>query len=145
MRTHIEERKSRMAEWREKFGGTPAKVMIVDDDPTIRDLWTAIVMDAMPKATVVHAIDGETAVLIAETIAPDVMVMDIQMSGMGGLTATTKLKAKASTARIPIIAVTGSTFSTQDILNAGCDRYMTKPVDPDRLIREILGVLRLVA
>jgi CheY-like chemotaxis protein len=120
-----------------------SKILIVDDDATVRDLWKAVLARAMPHAELATAADGATALRLAQATTPDVVLMDLQMPGMSGLETTARLKAERATARVPVIAVTGAVYSVQQVLDAGCDGYLTKPVDADRLLREVGRALRV--
>jgi two-component system cell cycle response regulator DivK len=69
----------------------------------------------------------------------DLIVMDIQLPGMDGLEATTKLKAEPATASIPVIAVTSYAMAgdREKALAAGCSGYVTKPIDKTIFLAEI--------
>ena len=69
----------------------------------------------------------------------DLIVMDIQLPGMDGLEATTKLKAEPATAQIPVIAVTSYAMAgdRDKALAAGCSGYVTKPIDKTIFLAEI--------
>jgi CheY-like chemotaxis protein len=84
---------------------------------------------------------------IAEVSAPDLILMDIGMPGLDGLGATRRLREHTTLRLIPVVALTA--FSTEGFrraaYDAGCDGYLTKPVDFDRLnelIRRLLPVRR---
>ena len=70
---------------------------------------------------------------------PDLIVMDIQLPGMDGLEATRKLKEQATTADIPVIAVTSYAMKgdREKALAAGCAGYVTKPIDKKTFIDEV--------
>lgn len=116
-------------------------VLVVDDDSAIAELWQAILWSA-PGLCAVTASDGDEAVRLARQIQPDVVVMDLAMPGTDGLTATQRLKADPLTAEIPVIAVTGSGYSPEGALEAGCDGYMCKPLSGRQLVEGIQRVLR---
>ncbi len=97
-------------------------------------------------AEVWTAENGEEAVRIAATSAPDVILMDCQMPGMDGLEATRRIRAAAGEGggrRVPIIALTAFATSNyrEDCLRAGMDRFVAKPVGGNALVAEIASLL----
>lgn len=74
---------------------------------------------------------------------PELVLMDMQLPGMDGLTATRRLKEDPATARIPVIAITAFAMlgDKERILAAGCDAYLAKPFDYEGLLDTIDGVL----
>ena len=87
----------------------------------------------------IEATDGELGVATALAEVPDLILMDIQLPGMDGLEATTKLRAQPSTAEIPVIAVTSYAMAgdRDKALAAGCSGYVTKPIDKTIFLAEI--------
>jgi CheY-like chemotaxis protein len=73
---------------------------------------------------------------------PDVILVDLSLPGMDGLTLVLKLKADPETRAIPIVAVTAyaDRFNERDVLAAGCDAYVVKPIDTRKLPRLISDV-----
>jgi CheY-like chemotaxis protein len=73
--------------------------------------------------------------------------MDLCLPGMDGLTLTRKLKADEKTRHITIVALTASAMKGDDVnaFNAGCDGYITKPINTRELPRQISGFLKRVA
>jgi len=90
---------------------------------------------------VYRAFDGNEAVSIAESDPPDLILMDIKMPGMDGLTATRILRDKGLT--IPIVALTAYAFDSdrEKALDAGCNNFITKPVLPDTLKKMVMVYL----
>jgi CheY-like chemotaxis protein len=117
-------------------------VLIADDDPAMAELWRAILTRSAPSLCAVTAEDGAEAVRIARQMRPDVVLMDLAMPGTDGFAATQALKRDPATSGIPVIAVTGSVFASQRVLDVGCAGYLTKPVAPAVLVSEIARVLR---
>ena len=84
-----------------------------------------------------RARNGQEAVELAETEKPDLILMDLKMPVMDGLEATRLIKAK--TPDLPIIALTANAFDSDRYaaLEAGCDDFLSKPVNADRCIQTI--------
>src|SRR5262245_21098171 len=84
---------------------------------------------------VLEASDGEQAVRMAVEARPVVILMDLSLPKLDGLSATRKIRQKKGLKRIPIVAVSAhdSPESRNEALEAGCDEYVTKPIDFDNL------------
>ena len=76
------------------------------------------------------AVDAETGLTLARTEVPDLILMDVQLPGMDGLTATALLKDDSITAAIPVIALSALAMKAdqEKARTAGCDAYIVKPV-----------------
>jgi two-component system cell cycle response regulator DivK len=79
----------------------------------------------------IEAGTGERAVELANEHAPDLILMDVQLPGIGGIEALARLRADAHTASIPVVAVTAQAMDgdRERLLGAGFDGYMPKPID----------------
>ncbi|HET9986768.1 MAG TPA: response regulator [Longimicrobiales bacterium] len=88
---------------------------------------------------VIEARDGEEGVARARQDLPDLILMDISIPKIDGWEATQRLKADAATDAIPIIALTAHALEEdrQKALQAGCDGYLAKPVEPRRVVQEV--------
>ena len=117
------------------------RILIVDDNATNLKL-VAYLMKAHGY-DVDSALDAEGALEAIERRRPEVILMDIQLPGIDGLELTRRLKADPCTRDIVIIAVTAYAMKgDQDkALAAGCDEYITKPIDtralPDTIARHL--------
>jgi len=119
-----------------------AIVLIIEDNPINRD----VLGRRLEKRgySVRFAEDGPTGVEAAQALMPDVILMDIGLGElMDGWEATRRIKARPSTAKIPIIALTASAFESdrRNSLAAGCCDFDTKPVDLVRLLGKIENAL----
>ena len=112
-------------------------ILIVDDDPDAR----AMLGQALRGAGFValDAPDGETGLQSARAAAPDLVLMDAVMPGMGGFEACKRLKAQPDTAHIPVMFMTGLSDSEHVVegFRVGGVDYVTKPVVLDELIARI--------
>ena len=84
---------------------------------------------------VVEATDGEEAIKLAVTEHPELILMDLSLPKLDGLAATRKIRQQDGLGRVPIVAVSAhdSPGSRSEALAAGCDEYVTKPIDFDQL------------
>ena len=119
---------------------TKKKVLIVDDEPNVRRLSRTILSK---NFDVVEAEDGKQAIEIANTQQPDVILMDMMMPRMDGLTACHVIKNDPATKSIPVIMVTAIGFELNIKLSQqmGATGYVTKPFTPKDLLDKIVQVL----
>ncbi|MFD6111932.1 response regulator [Streptomyces yangpuensis] len=117
---------------------TPIKVMIADDQMMVRQGFT-VLLDAQPDIEVVgQAVDGADAVAKVAELAPDVVLMDIRMPGMGGIEATSVIT------RVPDSAVKVLVLTTFDLdeyvyeaLRAGASGFLLKDASADQLAEAV--------
>lgn len=109
------------------------KILIVEDNENNRSLFRDILTFHGYDITV--ACDGKEGVEIARELAPDLILMDIQMPGMDGITAGTLLKADPATSGLKIVALTSFAMQgdREKILAAGFDGYLSKPISTREL------------
>ena len=112
-------------------------ILIADDTTDTRDLYAEYFRTRGFVA--VTAADGAAAVQVALEQVPDVVVMDLAMPQIDGLTATKKIKADARTRRTRVILLTGYPMDTiaRKASEVGVDRYLTKPCLPEELQRHV--------
>lgn len=118
------------------------KILLVEDNPQNRYLVTFLL--EKNGYEVVSAEDGEQAVAAVEEHRPDIILMDVQLPRLDGYDATRRIKADERFRDIPLIALTAHSMKDDrgKALAAGCDDYITKPVDAEGLlskIHELLG------
>jgi len=120
----------------------PARILIVDDNPTNLKLASDVLESH--DFTIERAVDAEQAQAVLERVVPDLILMDIALPGMDGLTFTRKLKADASLKHIPIVALTAFAMKGDDqkAIDAGCTGYISKPIDTRRLAQQVLTFLQ---
>ncbi len=118
-----------------------AMILIVDDNAA--NLKLARVVLAAEGYDVHTANDAEEALRILPTIAPRLILMDIQLPDMDGLELTRQLKADPRYRNLVIVALTAYAMKGDDekARKAGCDGYVTKPIDPDTLPTIVAGFL----
>ena len=108
---------------------TKAKILMVDDNPGNMKLLSFILGKQGYEVRI--AGDAEQALSVLEEFKPRLILMDVQLPGMDGLELTRRLKADPAYADVVIVAVTASAMKgdEQQALAAGCDGYITKPID----------------
>ncbi len=89
-----------------------------------------------------EARDGETAVKLAEETMADLMLMDINMPGMGGLQATREIKRRMPSASIVMLTASDQDQVLWDSIVAGAEAYLVKTVDPSQFLRQIRSRLK---
>ena len=119
-----------------------SKILYVEDNLANRLLVKRILEAA--GHTVLEAVDGLEGIRVAQETIPDLILMDINIPGMDGYEATTKLKGIPELKNTPIIALTAKVMAgdREMALTAGCDGYIPKPIDVDMLpsqVDEFLG------
>lgn len=116
-------------------------VLIIDDNPT--NLKVVRVLLSVEGYDVKTATDAEEAVRVLKTFRPRLILMDLQLPGMDGLRLTRRLKADPATKDIRVLAVTAYAMKgdEQKALEAGCDGYVTKPIDTRALPAIVAGFL----
>jgi putative two-component system response regulator len=124
---------------------SPARILIVDDMPENLDILAGLLE---PEGYSVNtARDGMEAVEMALADPPDLVLMDVSMPRMTGLEACRRLKADERTQLVPILLITGlgAREDRIDGIAAGCDDFLTKPVDFEQLIARTRSALRTKA
>jgi two-component system cell cycle response regulator DivK len=116
-------------------------ILIVDDIVDNRQMYAEYLEHKGYR--VEQARTGIEAVLLAETVRPAIILMDLSMPGMDGWEATRRLKANPRTAAIRILVVTGHVVGTAErrAREAGADGFLIKPCLPDDLVAKIAVML----
>jgi signal transduction histidine kinase/FixJ family two-component response regulator len=123
--------------------GNGRRLLIVDDHAPNRRLLVDIFADS--GFDLREAADGVEALAVSEDYAPDVVIIDLVMPGMDGLTLIRHLRERESVDHRPIIANSASAFDSdrQAALAAGADRFLAKPLDPQQLLDTVRELLEL--
>jgi CheY-like chemotaxis protein len=116
-------------------------VLIVDDHPINLKLASEVLLAS--DYDVVVAADAEQAQHVLTTLVPDLILMDIALPGMDGLTLTKIIKADARLRRVPVVALTAYAMRGDELKasDAGCNGYITKPVDTRSLLEEVSALI----
>jgi two-component system cell cycle response regulator DivK len=116
----------------------PRKILIVEDNVNNRSLlWDILIFHGYEVAV---AADGQEGVNLARELMPDLILMDVQMPGMDGMTAGRILKGDPATSVLKIIALTSFAMrgDQEKFLAAGFDGYLSKPIST----RELPGLVK---
>jgi Response regulators consisting of a CheY-like receiver domain and a winged-helix DNA-binding domain len=121
-------------------GSPEARLVVVDDEPSIRDLLTASLRFAGFE---VHAAgSGNEALHLVRTVEPDLVVLDVMLPDMDGFTVTRRLREQGR--HVPVVFLTARDAPTDAVqgLTVGGDDYVTKPFSLEELVARIRAVLR---
>ena len=116
------------------------KVLLVEDTEDNRQMMRRLL--EMSGYQVVEAINGEEAVRLAAKELPHIILMDLSLPLIDGLTATRRIRGVPGLSKVPIVAVSAHDTADfhSDALAAGCNAYITKPIDYPEL-EEIVNSL----
>lgn len=118
-----------------------ARLLYVEDNEMNRDVLSRRLQRRGYEVLI--AVDGQQGLTMAASEKPDLILMDMSLPVIDGWETTRRLKASPETRKIPIIGLTAHAMSTDraKCLEAGCDDYDTKPVELQRLLEKIEGLL----
>ena len=118
-----------------------AKILLVEDNEMNRDMLSRRLERRGYQVAV--AVDGEQGVAMAQSEAPDLILMDMSLPVLNGWEAARQLKAASETRAIPIIALTAHAMlgDREKAIEAGCDDFDTKPIELPRLLDKIEALL----
>ena len=113
------------------------RILVVDDKAENRMLLNRLLTDV--GFTIAEAGNGRESIYLWSTWQPDLILMDIHMPIMNGIDATIEIKKQSQANPIPIIALTASAFaeSKLEVLKAGCDDFLSKPIEDTLLFERI--------
>ncbi len=116
-----------------------AKILVIDDEPSITNLVTAYLKPEGYEVFV--ASDGNTGLKSARTFKPDLIILDVMLPGMDGIELLSRLRRESE---VYVIMLTARAEETDKVvgLSVGADDYMTKPFSPRELVARVKAVLR---
>lgn len=121
---------------------SPIRILLADDHIVVRHGLKLLIDDQPDMTVIAEAGDGESAVRRAQELKPDVIVMDISMPGMNGLTATRKLRELQVGAAIVTLTRHTDDAYLQELLRAGVTGYVLKQSAPTELLQAIRAAAR---
>jgi len=115
-------------------------VLVIEDHPTDRKLMSVVLK--MEGHVVHESASAESAIDAILTTTPDVILLDLRLPGMDGMALVRQLKANPETSGIPIVVVTAfpESYPREDLLAAGCDAYIAKPINTRQLPNQLREV-----
>ena len=122
--------------------GSVAKILVVEDNQDNREMVVKVLK--FNGYEVIEAVDGEEGIEKAKTEAPDLILLDIYLPKMDGYEVAKRLKGDTDLRDIPVIALTAHAMkgNREQALAAGCDGYISKPIDIRELPKQIEQFLR---
>ena len=117
-------------------------VLVVDDEPMARTLLRLMLVRAGFEVT--EAEDGFDALAKLKENSPDVMILDVMMPGIDGFSVCEAVREASTTSELPIIMLSAKTDleSVNKGLKLGANKYLTKPISPEELTRQVRNVLQ---
>jgi CheY-like chemotaxis protein len=112
-------------------------VLVIEDHATDRKLMSVVLK--MDGHVVHERTSAEEAAEAIVAVAPDIVLLDLRLPGMDGLTLIRQLKASEATRHVPVVVVTAypDHYPREELLAAGCDAYFAKPIDTRELPRQL--------
>ncbi len=112
-------------------------IMVIEDNAKSMELFRILLKKG--KYKILEATEAETGIAMAKKHKPDLILMDIQLPGMDGLSATRILKDHTDLKSIPVVGLSSYAMESdfQKALEAGCDGYITKPIDTRSFLKTI--------
>ena len=130
----------------ESFLNKELKILAIDDNQDNLVTLRAVVSDAIPRARVITALDGNSGINLALTENPDVILLDIVMPVLDGLEVCRKLKQDKRISHIPVIMLTALKTDRQTrikALDAGAESFLAKPLDEVELIAQVKAMAKI--
>lgn len=118
-----------------------ATMLVIDDNPINLKLASEVL--EIEGYRVVRATDAEAALQLLQTLTPDLILTDIGLPGIDGLTLVRRLRRDPRLGRIPMVALSAfaMTGDAQRALDAGCDGYVAKPIDTRTFAAQVSAYL----
>ena len=113
------------------------RILIIEDNE--QNIYLLTILLEKSGFDIVQAKDGKTGLELAALENPDLILLDIQLPVMDGFEVARQFKQNKKTADIPIVAVTSYAMvgDRENVLAAGCEGYLEKPINPDTFIDQI--------
>ncbi|MFI7076867.1 response regulator [Micromonospora sp. NPDC049903] len=120
----------------------PVRLLIVDDHPVVRDGLRGMFTGDPGFEVLGEAADGAEALALAEALRPDVVLMDLRMPGMDGVTAIGRLAASGSPAKVLVLTTYDTDADVLPAIEAGATGYLLKDAPREELVRAVRAAAR---
>ena len=120
------------------MAGSPATVLICDDEPSLRELIRVSLVGPYRFA---EADDGEQSLEIARRLRPEVVILDMMMPRRSGLEVLAELRGDEAFAGTAVIVLTAQPGTREEALREGADLVMVKPFEPEQIMAAVEEVL----
>jgi DNA-binding NarL/FixJ family response regulator len=117
------------------------RILIVDDHPLTRDALAAL-LEQQGFDVIGEAASGEEAITEAETLQPDLVLLDLTMPGMDGLTALPRIREEAPAAEVVVLTASDAEENLLAAIRAGASGYLLKTEPPEQIAAFLRGVAR---
>jgi len=119
-----------------------ARILVIEDN--LHNMYLCSYILKKSNHEVLQAYCGPDGINMCKKMAPDLIILDIQLPEMDGYAVARAIKSDPSTNHIPIVAVTSYAMAgdKEHALAAGCQGYIEKPINPDTFMDEISGHLK---
>jgi DNA-binding NarL/FixJ family response regulator len=116
------------------------RVLVADDHPVFRRGLVGVLSEESDVEVVAEAGDGDTAVALVSELKPDVVLMDLHMTGSGGIAATRRLTDEAPEVAVLVLTMLDDEESVLAALHAGARGYLVKGASGDRILKAVRAV-----
>ena len=118
-----------------------AQILLIEDNEQNRYLVTFLLEQHGHRVT--HAADGRSGLRIAAALPFDLILLDIQLPEMDGHAVARAIRSDPAMSQVPIVAVTSYAMpgDREKVLEAGCNGYIEKPIDPDTFVAQVTAFL----
>ena len=117
---------------------TPKTILVCDDEPSLRELVRAVLGGGY---RFVEVDDGHQALALTRELRPDLLVLDLMLPRLGGLEVLAAIRADEELRSLPVMVVTAWSHAAASALDAGADRVVGKPFEPDELSEAVEELL----
>ncbi len=122
-----------------------SRILYIEDDGNNRVLVSRVFKVMAPDFVYFEADSATRGIELALEHVPDLILMDISMPDMDGLTATAKIRELTTISHVPIVALTANAMEgdKERFIAAGCDGYISKPIDIDTFVETVRSFLKV--